>query len=285
MNLSALLNKEEVGLAATVLDYQPFILSENVQTGAAYSWAYSDDPRTKPSLVFNRADNSEHDWSRITDTNARLRTMYDDILDEVALRFPGGSLFDVACNNGYFPVGAELRGLSGTGMDMVDYSKSFSILNNALGTKAKFLNLVYDSERHEMPIQDQFDVVVASAIMCHLPDPLPFLAAIGKIAKRAILFWGQVIDTEQLIISHKPPHPELSRLTKFPHSFNDNTRISRGMFKESMRLMGFKSVIEIEHRNTWLPQFLPYSLDANAPKTLDEELKTGSKHVAFLALK
>lgn len=285
MNLSALLNSEEVSLAAKVLDYQPFILSENIQTGAAYSWAYSDDPRTRPCLVFNRSDNTEHDWSRIADTNARLRTMYDDILDEVALRFPGGSLFDVACNNGYFPVGAELRGMSGTGMDMVDYSKSFLILNNALGTKAKFLNLVYDSERHEMPIQDEFDVVVASAIMCHLPDPLPFLAAVGKMARRAILFWGQILDTEQLIISHKPPHPELSRLTSFPHGFNDNTRISRGMFKESMRLMGFKSVTEIEHRNTWLPQFLPYSLDANAPRTLDEELKTGSKHIALLALR
>lgn len=285
MNLSALLNRKEVSLAAKVLDYQPFILSENVQTGAAYSWAYSDDPRTKPSLVFNRLDNSEHDWNRIVDSNARLRTMYDDILDEVAFRFPGGSLFDVACNNGYFPAGAELRGLRGTGMDMGDYSRSFSILNKALGTKAKFLHLMYDSQRHELPIHDQFDVVVASAIMCHLPDPLPFLAAIGKIARQAILFWGQVIDSEQMIISHKSPHPELSRLTKFPHSFNDNTRISRGMFQESMRLMGFKSVMELEHRNTWLPQFLPYSLDSNAPKTLDEELKTGSKHTAFLALR
>lgn len=285
MNLSALLNKKEVGLSAMVLNYQPFILSENVQTGAAYSWAYSDDPRSKPSLVFDRSDYSEHDWNRITDTNARLRAMYDDILDELALRFPGGSLFDVACNNGYFPVGAELRGLKGTGMDMYNYSKSFSLLNRALGTKAKFLHLIYDSQNHKMPIQEQFDIVVASAIMCHLPDPLPFLAAIGKIARHAILFWGQVIDTDQLIISHKPPHPELSRLTKFPHSFNDNTRISRGLFEESMRLMGFKSVVEVEHRNTWLPQFLPYSFNSNPPKTLDEELKTGSKHVAFLALR
>lgn len=130
--------------------------------------------------------------------------MYDEILDVVALRFPGGSLFDGACNNGYCLVGAELRGLSGTEMDVVDYSKLFSILNNALGTKAKFLNLVYDFERHEMPVQEQFDVVVASAIMCHLPDPVPFLATIGKIAKSTILLWGQVIDTEQLIISHKP---------------------------------------------------------------------------------
>jgi len=106
-----------------------------------------------------------------------------------------------------------------------------------------------------------------------------------QTARHAILFWGQVIDTEQMIISHKPPHSELSRLTEFPYSFNDNTRISRGMFKESMRLMGFKSVTSIEHRDTWLPQFLPYSLNANAPKTLDDELKTGSKHVVFLALR
>jgi len=285
VNLSALLNNEEVSLAVKVLDYQPFILSESIQTGAAYSWAYSDDPRTKPCLVFNRSDNTEHDWKQIVDSNARLRTMYDDILDEVAKRFPGGSLFDVACNNGYFPVGAEKRGMEGVGMDMGDYSKSFSLLNEVLNTKARFIHSAYDSKKHEMPVQDEFDVVVISAIICHLPDPLPFLAAVGKMARRAILFWGQVLDTEELIISHKPPHSELSRLTSFPHSFNDNTRISRGMFLESMRLMGFKSVTEIEHRNTWLPQFLPYSLDANPPRTLDDELKTGSKHIALLALR
>lgn len=285
MNLSGLLNSEEVDHAARVLNYQPFILSENIQTGAAYSWAYSDDPRHRPSLVFQLSDYPEHDRNRIIDANTRLRAMYDDLLDEVAARFPGGSLFDAACNNGYFPVGAELRGMRGAGMDMVDYSESFSLLNKALNTNAKFMNLVYDSQKHAMPIQDEFDVVVASAIMCHLPDPLNFLAALGKLAKRAILFWGQLLDTEQLLVSYKPPHPELSRLTSFPHGFNDNTRISLGMFKESMRLMGFKSVTEIAHRNTWLPQFLPYSLDAHPPKTLDEELKTGSRHVALLALR
>lgn len=47
MNLSAMLNIEEAGLAATVVDYQPFVLSEDIQTGAAYSWKYSDDPRKK----------------------------------------------------------------------------------------------------------------------------------------------------------------------------------------------------------------------------------------------
>ena len=285
MNLSGLTNYEEVKNALSCLYYQPFIISDDIQTGAAYSWAYSDDPRTKPSLVFNRNEYSELEWSRINDSNQRLRSMYDDLLDEVASRFPGGTLFDVACNNGYFPVGAELRGLRGTGMDMNDYSRSFNCLNSALGTKAIFLNLIYDSEKHELPIKDQFDVVVASAIMCHLPDPLNFLAAIGKIARRGILFWGQVIDTEQLIISYKQPHSELSRLTDFPHCFNDNTRISRGMFKESMKLMGFNSVIEIEPRNTWLPQYLPYSFDLNPPKTLVRELETGSKHVAFLALR
>lgn len=285
MILSGLIGYDEVNRASVCLNYQPFVLSDDILTGAAYSWSYSSDPRTKPSLVFNRKDFSELEWNRVADTNHRLRTMYDDLLDEIAVRFSGGTLLDVACNNGYFPVGAELRGLRGTGMDMSDYSESFYFLNKHLGVEAKFLNLTYDSEKHELPIKDQFDVVVASAIMCHLPDPLNFLAAIGKIAKRGILFWGQVVDTEQLIISYNQPHSELSRLTNFPHSFNDNTRISRGMFKESMRLMGFNKVIEIEHRNSWLPQFLPYSLDSSPPKTLSGELETGSKHVVFLALR
>ena len=31
--------------AMATLNYQPFILSDDVQTGVAYSWLHSDDPR------------------------------------------------------------------------------------------------------------------------------------------------------------------------------------------------------------------------------------------------
>jgi hypothetical protein len=116
---------DRVERAAGVLNYQPFMLSDDVQTGVAYSFVNGGDPRVSPPLLFRRRD-FEDRWDAITDANARLRAMYDDLLDEVATLFPGGSLLDVACNNGYFPVGAELRGMRGTGMDLGNHSGAVS---------------------------------------------------------------------------------------------------------------------------------------------------------------
>ncbi len=238
----------------SVLDYQPFVLTDDIQTGVGYSLVTPGDERVNPPLVFRRSD-YDSEWPKICDANARLRAMYDDLLDEVAQRFPGASLLDVACNNGYFPVGAELRGMRGTGMDLGDYSASVAFLNKCLGTDAHFLHQWYDSLTHTFPSTETHDVVVMSAIMCHIPDPLNFLAAAAKRADKAILFWGQIVDTDALVVSYQPPHQNLSSLTDFPVCFNDNTRLSRGLFDLSLRLLGFGHIIEITPRETWFGQF------------------------------
>lgn len=264
---------------ASVLNYQPFVLTDDIQTGVGYSWVAPGDVRVNPPLVFRRSD-YDSEWPKICDANARLRAMYDDLLDEVAQRFPGASLLDVACNNGYFPVGAELRGMRGTGMDLGDYSASVAFLNKCLGTRARFLHQWYDSTTHTFPSMETHDVVVMSAIMCHIPDPLNFLAAAAKRAKKAFLFWGQIVETDALVVSYQPPHQNLSSLTDFPVCFNDNTRLSRGLFELSLRLLGFGHIIEIAPRETWFAQ-----LHSKVALPLEQELKTGSRHVALLAMR
>ena len=42
--------------AARLLNYQPFVISDDVQTGAAYSWIDGSDPQVKPQFVFDRRD-------------------------------------------------------------------------------------------------------------------------------------------------------------------------------------------------------------------------------------
>lgn len=116
--------------------------------------------------------------------------MYEDLLDEIAQQFPHASLLDVACNNGYIPVGAELRGMRGAGMDLGDYGASVAFLNKCLGTGARFFHQWYDSRIHAFPSDIKYDVVVMMAIMCHIPDPLHFLAAAANRAEKAFLFWG-----------------------------------------------------------------------------------------------
>jgi SAM-dependent methyltransferase len=266
--------------AKHLLNYQPFILSDTVETGAGYSWIYGGDPRVSPPLVLDKTQMSATDWSVAVDANARARKMYDDQLDEIARRFPGATLLDVACNNGYFPVGAELRGLKGTGMDYGDYSKSVAFLNKTLKTSAKFVHAAYDSRSHTLPSLGNFDVTVMSAIVCHLPDPLNFLAAVAKITTKALLFWGQIVNSSALFVSLQPPHENLSDLRDFPHSFNDNTRISRGLFELSIKRLGFREIIEIAPREGWLKQ-----LHSPLPFTLEEELTKGSRHHALLAIR
>lgn len=280
----------DVASASLVLDYQPFILSDDVQTGAAYSFIRGGDPRVNPPLVIKREELSDREWSRACDANARLRAMYDDLLDEVASRFPKCSLFDVACNNGYFPVGAELRGMRGFGMDSRDHSASFKLLNKARGTNATFIDGYYDSIRHRFRRRarrffprgtiGRYDVSVVSAIMCHIPDPLYFLSAVAGVSKRAILFWGQMLNSSELLVSYKLPHNRLSELGEFPHAFNDNTRISRGLFDLAMKATGFSTVIEIDARPGWLRE-----LHAPQDMPLDQEIVHGSQHRALLAIR
>lgn len=272
------LSLKQIELASCVLDYQPFIISDDVQTGVAYSWLHSDDPRVSPPLVFRRPEWLSH-WDKITAANDRLRRMYDDFVDEIVDRYRGGSLFDVACNNGYFPIRAASRGMRDcVGSDLgAHHSKSITFLNQVLGTSARFVHAPYDLVSGKVPISDRFDVVVASAIMCHVPNPLHFLAALGAVAREAIFFWGQMLETEELVTAYQPPHPNLSDQQRFPYCFNDNTRVSKGLFREAARQMGFREVIFLEPRSHWF--------FAESPSTGDmiREIREGSAHVAVLA--
>ena len=270
--------------AARELNYQPFILSDDLQTGAAYSWVKGTDPRVKPQLVFQRRQHNAEEWERITDANRRLAAMYDDMLDAVAKRFPGGRLLDVACNNGYFPVGAELRGMRGYGVDLGPYASALSVLNDICGTHASFRRCAYDPRTHNVRrwagygprLFSRHDVVVASAIMCHLPDPLYFLAELARLGD-AILFWGQMLSSDHLLVSYQQPHTALSLPRLFPHCFNDNTRISRGLFDLAMRRLGFREVIELTGEH-WLKELM-------APTVFPDEVSTGSQHRALLAVR
>ena len=172
--------------------------------------------------------------------------------------------------------------MRGTGIDLGDYTPSVELLNRTLGTNARFVHAAYDSLSHALPDIGRFDVTVTAAIICHLPDPLNFLAAVGAVTDRAMVYWGQMIESENLIVSYQPPHPNLSSLKTFPHSFNDNTRISLGLFREATRQMGFREMIEIPSRPTWLtPLMVPRGLP------LERELapREGSRHVVLMAIK
>lgn len=273
------LSKQRQQQAAELLNYQPFFVSDDLQTGVGYSWLFWPDPRVAPPLVFHRPQWSEVEWSNITMANQGLRAQYDSFIKKLACMYPGGSLLDVGCNNGYFPVRAELAGMHNcAGIDQGEHNgKTIQFLNGILGTHVQYHPRQYSPEaRGSEPLPQKYDVVSASAILCHLPDPLHFLSYLASLAKEAVFIWGQVIDTEHFIVSYSHPHPDLSSFTRFPYHFNDNTRLSAGLLKHAMASLGFPHVTEIPKEDNWIPMPEPQT------NTLEAELAQGSRHRSFV---
>ena len=176
------------------LSYQPFVLSDDICTGAAHSWVSTDDggrSQNAPNFVLDRKTCDGRLWERFWDANRRLASMYDDFVDAIVQHVPGGTMLDVACNNGYFLIRGAERGMSRcVGYDLFDYSKAVGFLNSVVGTKAQFVHAAYDSSKHEIAGCEQYDVVVASNIMQHISDPLNFLSFLGSRAQGAVsLHW------------------------------------------------------------------------------------------------
>jgi SAM-dependent methyltransferase len=295
MDLRGKLSPAQIERACSVLDYQPFIITDDIQTGAAYSWMYGVNVAS-PALVFERRDFPQEEWERITDANARLRRMYEGFVEEIARRYPGGSLLDFGCNNGYFPVKAESCRMKGIGCDAgPQYRDSIALLNDVFGTQAEFVHTSYDVRRRSAPIEGQYTVVCASAMIGNLPDPLNFLSFLGSLATDAIFLLCQVIETDALLVSYLAPHPALGPTElPFPLRFNNNTRLSRGLLYHGFEEMGFKRIDEIPWSDDWLlpyynANYRPPPLDSeDRPEvqqawTLLNELNKGSVHRAIIA--
>lgn len=252
------LTPQQIATAKNVLDYQPFIITDSVQTGVAYSWLYGDEGgRTShgKDFICERDKVSEQQYSKFCDANLALRDMYDDWLDVIAQSYPGGTLLDPACNNGYFPVGAIKRGMSvATGYDRADYTKSVAFLNKVVGTNAIFNHRAYDpKQQHTIPGCKQHDVAVASLILCHISDPLYYLSFLGKMAKEAIfLFSGMGVEPGYRIYYSKPNKFYTS--DTFPVCFDNDVGLSKDLLFDSLEMMGFKNIKVLPHQDNWLPK-------------------------------
>jgi SAM-dependent methyltransferase len=252
------LHGADVLQAAQLLNYQPFILSDDLQTGIAYCWLHTSDGSKSSGpadWVCNRRIASPEHWNKFTDANSRLRTMYEDWIRVIADRVPGGSLVDVGCCSGYFPLRAQQLGMKEcAGYDAGNYSVALAFLNRLLGTRVQFHHQGYDFEKHTLPGCKTYDVAVASAIMCHVPDPLHFLACLGRIARKAVFLFTSVgSESDELTIHYQPPN-RFYKDRVFPYNFDDNTSLSRGLLYQSMEWMGFTEVVEMPYQESWLPR-------------------------------
>jgi SAM-dependent methyltransferase len=248
----------QANAAAALLHYQPFILDDDRQTGVAYSWLYSDDPTRDHygRLLFDRSKVSADVWQHAWDANRRLATMYDAFVSVIADVCRAGSYLDIGCNTGYLPVRASLSGVKVTaGLDYDDYTAAFDFLNAITGSRASFYQGMYEPAVHALkpaagPL-DSYDVVSATAILCHVPDPLHFLRAISCLAKKALFLWSGFVESDELLIRYNPENK--FHIKKFPDGFDDGTSISLGLLFHAMRALGFSRHEEVQNQPTWLP--------------------------------
>lgn len=252
------LTDSQVRQAQQVLNYQPFIITDDIHTGVAHSWLHHEEGGRRvyglDEFVFDRTKEAQEVYAKAYDANTRLAFMYDLFLDHIAERFPGASLADMACNNGYFVVGAALRGMGQcTGFDREDYSGSLAFLNSIAGTKVTFKKRSYDSWTHIVKDFEPHDIVIASQVMQHISDPLYFLSFVASRARKALFLFTGMGDTDEYLVYYKEPNRFYTD-SKFPVNFDNDVGLSRGLLFKSLDQLGFDEIIEIPWAESWLPK-------------------------------
>lgn len=233
--------------------YQPFILNDNCQTGVAAKWIYGFEKK-----LMERDKVSSKSWKQFIEINSKMRKMYDDWIDHISNYVENVtdlSVVDIACNDGYFLFRFLENGVKNAlGYDR-DGGRSIAInlLNDITGLRVRFINEPYSSMTHTIRGIEEADIVIASAIMLHLSDPLYFLNFLSSITKKILFLFTSIDDNSDFRITY---HGKVRKYhdDPFPICFNTNSAVSRPLFEFGVRELGFKKIIELEHQKGWLPE-------------------------------
>jgi SAM-dependent methyltransferase len=249
------LSDTQISHAQTVLNYQPFRISDTIVTGVAHSWLHETKlAGRRPQLVFNATRDPPDRWTSAVEANERLDRSYEAFLDAIVGAAPGGTYLDVCCNSGYFPVRASVRGMVATGVDAGNFTEAVALLNKVLGVDARFVHAAYEPTKYAFApeITGQFDVVSCMAFLIHIPEPLHLLRYIADRARRAVFLWSAFPHDDAMFVRY----PKLHQITEapFPWGFDAGVAISDSLLLYSMSELGFPNAVEIQPpANGWPP--------------------------------
>ena len=146
----------------------------------------------KIPLRFNYKDYYERDAGRVDMTDLEETRRYKDSrrFQTISDLFPvrlGLTVLDVGCGDGVFLVYGELRGFNMTGLEIS--TTRVKRAKQLLRSKGIYADVVV-GDVNKIPFNDGvFDVVVASEVIEHVPDPL---AAVSEM-KRVVKSGGSVV--------------------------------------------------------------------------------------------
>ncbi len=251
------------------LCYQPFLVADDLQTGAGYEFVTGRELAglvycAEPPEIYRNSEGSARFLidpalkDEFASCNQRLRVMYENLIDETIAKVGPVSdltMADVGSCSGYFPVSFSKRGAKqAVGYDREDYSGTFRLLNEILGTSAEFRHRGYDGANGGIPDAGEFDVVFSIAVLVHLSDPLQHLAQLGRMAKKAIVVWTAVTQDaeDDLAIRYISQNRYYSK-AEFPYCF-DVTFISHALLRRSLQAMGFTKLYPMETTLDGMPE-------------------------------
>ena len=204
------LSELQIARAATVLNYQPFRISDAIVTGVGHSWLHETSLAeiNRPQLLFDATRDPPDRWANAVAAAERLDRSYETFLDAIVGSCPGGSYLDLCCNSGYFPVKASARGMVATGVDAGDFTEAFALLNKLLGGDARFVQAQYEPTKYDFvpTIVGQFDVVSCMAFLIHVPEPLHLLRYIADRARHAVFLWSGFPRDDAMIVRYPKFH-------------------------------------------------------------------------------
>lgn len=253
-----------------LLNYQPWIFSDDFETGVGMEWTdgeyaglvyYPDIDQgfLERSPELRRLIINPKNFRKFHESNELLRKLYDGIVDAICAKVgdvKGVSFLDVGCNTGYFPQCFALRGArESAGCDREkNFSETFDLLNDILGTRAVFYDSFYNTKTREIVGIKQYDVVISMAVLCHLSEPLNHLKCLGALARRG-LFVCTLVNNDKGYTVHYGETKGDYEEDNFPLCFDDKVSVSEGLLRRSLELMGFNRIYEVTANDSALPSF------------------------------
>ncbi len=252
-----------------LLNYQPWIFSDTLETGVGWEWSnqefvglvyFPDIPeRNLHSPELRRLLIDPARYEEFHEANARLRRVYDGIVDELCMKLgeiSKLSFLDVGCNTGYIPQSFALRGArEAAGCDREKgFADTFALMNDILGTRVKFHDAHYELKDRAIRGVKPHDIVLSMAVLCHQAEPLSHLAALASVAKKGLFAWTLVNDDADYTIHLGEPQGEYKE-DVFPLCFDHDITLSESLLRRSLKLLGFTRINEVPSPAAGLPRF------------------------------
>jgi hypothetical protein len=245
------------------LAYQPFIFTDTLQVGEGQRFRDGEFAEKCGDVLWeghppdlDSADNLiTKDAAAFQEANHELRKIYDGMVDFI-VKHAGAdisqlSFAEFGCNTGYFLHSLALRGAGKTiGYDFTPSDAIFRWFNDVLGIpheRNEFRFAEWDSLDHCVRhcTFDEVDVCMSIAVTTHLADPVHHLAYLCSKARKAVFFWVQVDNRDDLSITFGTPGKYPNPLS-FPINFDNNIRLSPALLRLTLEQCGFENLIEIE---------------------------------------